>query len=449
MTLASLSLKKLADTQSDRVTVTPSIDMSRVAAIVLGGGQGTRLSPLTFTHCKPAINFGGRYRLIDIPMSNAINSGCLMIYIITQFLSTSLHKHILNTYRSGNFSPGFIELLTAEQKPTEHSWFQGTADAVRQNLNYFSEASIDYFLILSGDQLYNMHFQHMVKFAKETNADLVVAALPVAEAEAKRMGVLKVNEDRFIVDFREKPQERVVLDQMSLSESTLKQLGVNFNKNHQYLGSMGIYLFKRKALFDLLQADPREDFGKHLIPTKVSQGNVAAYLYDDYWEDIGTIESFFKANIALTVPNPLFNCYHDERPIFSAHLNLPPPKTFNTYFHQAILCEGSVIENSEITNSIVGPRTIIKSGSTVRNSYLMGNDFYKSPFQVENLPDRFIIEEGCFLDHVILDKNVWIGKRVKLINKNKLKNYNSEGIYIRDGIIIVTRGTHVPDGFVL
>ncbi len=450
MTLASLStLQQIHVQQGHSLAASTPVDMSRVAAIILGGGQGARLSPLTATHCKPAISFGGKYCLIDVPMSNAIHSGCLMIYIVTQFLSTSLHKHISSTYRSGTFSPGFIELLTAEQRPNEHSWFQGTADAVRQNINYFSEAPVDYFLILSGDQLYNMNFQNMVKFAKETNADLVVAALPVAEAEAKRMGLLKLNEDRSIVDFREKPQEKDVLDHMRIPEFTLKQLDPDFDKSRQYLGSMGIYLFKRKALLDLLKTDPREDFGQHLIPTKVSQGGVAAYLYDGYWEDIGTIESFFKANIALTAPNPLFNCYDDKKPIFSMHLHLPPPKIFNTQVHHAIICEGSVVEGAEIINSILGPRTSIKSGSVVRNSYVMGNDFYNPPIHTERLPARLVIEENCILDHVILDKHVWIGKNVKLINKNRLKRYDGDGVYIRDGIIIVTRGAHVPDRFVL
>lgn len=427
----------------------PSIDMSRVAAIILGGGQGSRLAPLTITRCKPAICFGGKYRLIDIPMSNSINSGCLKLFIVTQFLSSSLHQHIYRTYRLGTFSSGFIELLPAEQKPANNNaWFQGTADAVRQNLEYFIETPVDYFLILSGDQLYNLNFQHMISFAQETDADLVVAALPVNEADAKRMGLLKLNEDRSITEFHEKPQERALLDRMCMPEFTIKQLGDNFDRNRKYLGSMGIYLFKRQALLDLLQCDPREDFGKHLIPTKVSQGKVAAYLFDGYWEDIGTIESFYKANIALTGPNPPFNCYDEKNPIFAYQNNLPAPKISSTRLNHSIVCDGSIIEADEVKKSILGPRTVVKTGTIIRNSYIMGNDFYSPPIASDRIPENLTIGENCIIDHAIIDKHVHIGNGVQLKNKNKLTHYNSEHLYVRDGVIIVSRGTNLPDGFI-
>ena len=424
-----------------------AIDMNRVAAIILGGGQGTRLAPLTITRCKPAICFGGRYRLIDIPMSNAINSGCQKIFIVTQFLSSSLHQHIFRTYRPGSFSSGFIELLPAEQKPKANGWFQGTADAVRQNLEYYIDTPADYFLILSGDQLYNINFQEMIRFAQETDADLTVAALPVNESNAKRMGLLKLNEDRFITEFEEKPQERARLDHMALPELTLRQLGSKFDATRKYLGSMGIYLFKRKALLELLETDLREDFGKHLIPTKVSQGSVAAYLYDGYWEDIGTIESFYEANITLTSANPPFNCYDENNPIFIHQFNLPAPKIMNTSMTNTIICEGSIVEASNVENSILGPRTIIKSGTSIKNSYVMGNDYYVPPIKSERIPENLFIGKDCVIDRAIIDKHVHIGNGVTLTNKNKVMNFDNDHVCVRDGIIVITRGASLPDGF--
>jgi len=425
------------------------VEMNRVASIILGGGQGTRLFPLTITRCKPAINFGGKYRLIDVPISNALNSGCDKIFIITQFLSSSIHQHVFRTYHRDTFSGGFIELLPAEQKPSDLGWFQGTADAIRRNIDYFIETPVDYFLILSGDQLYNLDFRKMLSFANETDADLVIAALPVEEGEAKRMGLLKIDAHHFVRDFYEKPQEKRVLDRLKLSNTTLERIGVFGDGKSQYLGSMGIYLFKRQALLQLLQQDPREDFGRHLIPTKVSQGNVAAYLHHGYWEDIGTIESFYKANIALTQPDPRFNCYDETNPIFAAQLTLPGPKIKNTHVSHSIICEGAIIEGDEITNSILGPRSIIKTGCIIRDSYVIGNDFYTPPIATPRLPEQLHIDENCIIRNAIIDKHVRIGKGVQLINKNKLSHYNGENIFIRDGIIVVPRGATLPDGFIL
>lgn len=425
-----------------------SVDMSHVATIILAGGNGTRLEPLTMTRCKPAVCFGGKYRLIDIPVSNAIHSGCSKIFIITQYLSASLHQHIFNTYHPGAFSSTAIELLSAEQKHGCKSWFQGTACAIRQNLNYLTEIPAEYFLILSGDQIYNMNFQHMIQFAKESDADLVVAALPVNEEDAKRMGVMKLDKHSFITEFYEKPQEQELLNHLRLPTSTLEQIARGDCDDREFLGSMGIYVFKRQALLDLLQCDPREDFGKHLIPTKVSQGNIAAYLHNGYWEDIGTIESFFKANIALTASNPEFNFCEDKKHIFFRQHYLSAPKIVNSTIANSIICEGSLVEAAEVTNSILGLRSVIKQGSLIRHSYIMGNDFYTSP-KSDDISNTLLIGENCIIDHAIIDKNVHIGKNVQLINKNKLMNYSCDKICIRDGIIVVPRGTHLPDGFIL
>lgn len=439
MAVSDLRSHRIRQTQISRAPVRKSMDMNRVASIILGGGQGTRLFPLTVTRCKPAISFGGNYRLIDIPMSNSINSGCLKIFIVTQFLSSSLHQHIFKTYRLGTFSSGFIELLPAEEKPTASHWFQGPADAVRQNIEYFLETPVDYFLILSGDQLYNMNFQDMLQFARKTKADLTIATLPVNEAEATRMGLLKIDKHNFITDFSEKP----------VGDELLKMQHHRPNDDPYYLGSMGIYLFKRDTLFKLLAQDPREDFGKHLIPTKVREGNVAAYIHHGYWEDIGTIDSFYKANIALTKPHPEFNWYDEENKIFNSHCNLPGPKIYNTRVSQAILCEGSIIEAAEITNSILGPRSIVQEGTIIRNSYIMGNDFYAPPVRSPRLPNKLQIGKNCLIHGAIIDKHAKIGNNVRLINKNQLTHFNSDDVYIRDGIIIVTRGACLPDGFTL
>lgn len=421
----------------------PAVDMSRVAAIILGGGQGTRLYPLTQSRCKPAISFGGRYRLIDVPISNSINSGCHKLFIITQFLSSSLHQHIFNTYRHDIFSSGFLELLPAEEKPSQKEWFQGTADAVRQNLDYFIETPVDYFLILSGDQLYNMDYQEMIRFAKTTDADVVVASLPINSADAKRMGVLKIDASHSITEFVEKPQEESILQKMRQPVDDMT------TPEKPFLGSMGIYVFKREALIQLLETDTRADFGKHLIPSAVSQGRAAAYIHQGYWEDIGTIGSFYEANMALTKTEPDFNVYDEHWPVYSNRYNLPGPKIFNTNIKNSIICEGCIVEADEVSHSILGPRTVIKTGAIIRDTYIMGNDFYIPPIHTSRLPEQLHIGENCVIQKTILDKHVSLGKGVQLINKQQLQHYDGGVVFIRDGVIVVPRGTSLPDGFIL
>lgn len=428
----------------------PSFNMKQVASIILGGGEGTRLYPLTLTRCKPAINFGGKYRLIDVPISNSIHADCHKIFVLSQFLSSSLHHHIFETYMHGGRASGLIEILTAEQKPTHKSWYQGTADAVRQNIDYLLESPVEYFLILSGDQLYNINFLEMLQFAQTVDADVVVAALPVNAQNAQRMGILKVNAERMIKDFYEKPQDSNLLEEFRSPDDLINEVGVSPNSGRNYLGSMGIYLFKRKALAELLRTDPREDFGKHLIPSLVQKGKAAAFLYEGYWEDIGTIESFYEANMALTQPNPAFNIHSEGYPIFASRYDLPPARFSDTQIKQTILCEGALIEADEITHSIIGTRTVIHKGSIVRDSYLMGNDYYQSQVSdLLRLPLCPHIGEDCIISRAIVDRNAMIGKGVQLINKQKLNHYDGEHVYIRDGIIIVPRGATIPDGFIL
>lgn len=423
--------------------------MQRVAAIILGGGQGARLFPLTVYRCKPAICFGGKYRLIDIPVSNSLNSGCFKIFIITQFLASSLHQHILKTYRLDSFTSGFIELLAAEQKPAKKAWYEGTADAVRKNLEYFIETPVDYFLVLSGDQLYHMNYQHMVRLAKETDADLVVATTPIDDLHAQRMGILKVDERNRVTDFYEKPQEIATLERFAAPKQIVELMDLGVTSKKKYLGSMGIYLFKREVLLEMLENDVREDFGKHLIPSKVKSGGVVAYVHKDYWEDIGTIESFYKANIDLTKLTPEFNIHDEKHPIFSTPCNLSGAKITSTKIENALISDGSIVEAKEITNSILGHLSVVKSGVVIKDSYIMGNDYYRPPVKTRHLPEKCMIEENSILQRCIIDKNVHIGKGVQLINKKKLTHFDSDKVYIRDGIIIVPRGTTIEDGFVL
>lgn len=423
--------------------------MSCVGTLILGGGTGTRMLPLTLTRCKPAISFGGRYRLIDIPLSNALNSGCEKIYILTQFLSASLHQHILKSYRMEQHSNGFVEILSAEQKPTKKVWYQGTADAIRQNIEYLAEADVDYFLILSGDQLYQMDYTDLIAFAEETQVDLVVATTPVDEATAKRMGILKIDDNNLIVDFAEKPQSKASLEPFRVNPAVISRLLGKKQSAPAYLGSMGIYLFKRDALIDLLEKDPREDFGKHLIPTQVKKGTAGAYIFPGYWEDIGTIESFHRANIALTESSPPFDLFNEKLPIHSAFQSLPPPKINQTRIESSLICEGSIIDAESISKSIIGPRSKIGKGTVISESYLFGNDHYAQPNKKMDQTAAYSIGERCHIHKAIIDKQVQIGNDVKLINQAQHDSYESDLVYIRDGILIVSRGARIPDGFVL
>jgi glucose-1-phosphate adenylyltransferase len=417
--------------------------MQQVDAIILGGGQGTRLYPLTLTRSKPSVSFGGYYRIIDVAISNAINSGCRKVSIITQFFSTDLHKHIYRTYRDSFFANGYLELLTAEERPARRGWFSGTADAVRQNLNYLIESSADYFLILAGDQLYNIDFQEMLNFATAADADLTIACTPMDENSAKRMGIMCIDEDFKITNFVEKSQDPEVLQSFKMPDKIIKKLT---STPKPFLASMGIYLFKRQALVDLLNNDEREDFGKHLIPKQVSQGKTVAFLHEGYWEDIGTIDSFHKANIALTEPCPVFDCHDETWPLYCRQQNLPGPKVMNTTMNRAIMCQGCIVEADEITRSILGPRTVVGKGCIIRDTYVMGNDFYTPP-KYSKLPKTLSIGENTLIFNAIIDKHVSIGNNVHLVNKQNLVTYDSPSVYIRDGVIIVPKGAAIPDGF--
>jgi len=415
-----------------------------VASVVLAGGQGTRLFPLTLHHSKPAVSFAGRYRLIDIPISNSLNSNIRQIFVIGQYLTGELQHHLSQTYQFDSFFPGMVDFLTPEENPwNEKSWFKGTADAVRKNLDIILQAPVEYFLILSGDQLYNMDFSRMLAFAKEKNADLTIASIPVCKSDATRLGLLKTDSNLFVTDFYEKPQEENIISQFRMPPGLQKE------EEPKYLASMGIYIFKRKALERILKEDDREDFGKHLIPTEIKKGNTAAFIYDGYWEDIGTIESYYKANLSIVGNNCGLKTHDEENPIYTRVYHLPGSKIYGTELINTLICEGGIIHAKNIKNSVVGLRMHISSNTIIEDSVLMGNTFYLPPTHLTHYyPEKYSIGSNCIIKKAIIDEHVHIGNNVQLINKNNLEHYDGEGIYVRSGIIIVTAGTVLPDYFV-
>lgn len=421
-----------------------------VSTIILAGGQGTRLYPLTQQRCKPAVRFGGRYRLIDVPISNSLNSGIKHIYIISQFFSSSLNNHIKDTFSLDHIQGGSMTFLYPEETSHGMCVYEGTADAIRKNLPVFKNCSSEYFLILSGDQLYNMDLFAMIEFAKRKGADLTIAALPVHQEEAKRMGLLSIDEAYNVVDFFEKPTEESILKKFALPPPFLKAQHIDSSSSPVYLGSMGIYVFKRQVLFDLLEKNSQADFGKHLIPIQMKRGNTAAFYYQGYWEDIGTIASYYEATLALTKNCLGLDLYNESLPIFSNPVHLPCARVIGTTVKDSILSQGSIIEAKEVSHSMLGLRSVVKQGTIIRDSILIGNQFYTPPHSLkQELPDQFSIGENCLIEKAIIDEHVKIGNHVKLINKNKMTSYDGTGICIRDGIIIVSSGTVIPDGFVL
>lgn len=405
--------------------------MEKVASVVLAGGQGTRLHPLTLHRSKPGVAFGGKYRLIDIPISNSLNSKIQRIFVISQHFVSGLQQHIQATYQ-----PGALEMLCPKQTSQGVNWFNGTADAVRKNLDRLNTPDVEYFLILSGDQLYTIDFFKMVEFAKNRDADLVVACLPVEQKEAKRMGLMQIDAQSKITSFYEKPQDAELLQQFKY---------MSCEQQDRYLGSMGIYVFKKSALLQLLE-QPGDDFGKDLIPYQVKQGNAYAYVYDGYWEDIGTVSSYYLANLALTEQKNCLNTYDERCPIYAESQNLPNSVIKDTYIRNSVISQGCMIEAQEIYHSLIGIRSWIQKGTVIRDSVIMGN--HASNPDDLRIP-AFSIGEHCIIEKAIVDEQTSIGNHVRLVNEKHLMHYDGDGIYIRDGIIIVTTGTKVPDGFVL
>ncbi|ACB52006.1 glucose-1-phosphate adenylyltransferase [Crocosphaera subtropica ATCC 51142] len=429
--------------------------MNNVLSIILGGGAGTRLYPLTKTRAKPAVPLAGKHRLIDIPISNCINSNLLKIYVLTQFNSASLNQHISRSYNFSGFQQGFVEILAAQQTPENMNWFQGTADAVRQYLWLFDRAEADEYLILSGDHLYRMDYRDFIQHHRKTNADITLSVLPVDEKQASSFGLMKIDNTGRIIDFQEKPKG----DDLKRMEVDTKTLGLSAQeaKMKPYIASMGIYLFKREVLIDLLKQQPDcTDFGKEIIPNAIKDLNIQAYLFNDYWEDIGTIEAFFNANLALAKqPNPSFSFYDKAAPIYTRARYLPPTKQLKCEVIQSMISEGCVLKDCYIENSVIGIRSRIDSGCTIKNVLLMGADYYQSDFEnegdcsLENIPIG--IGSNTTIDHAIIDKNARIGCNVKIINKDNVSEAEKEdqGFYIRSNIITVVKDAVIPHDTVI
>jgi glucose-1-phosphate adenylyltransferase len=417
----------------------------------MGGGQGKRLFPLTKERAKPAVPLAGKYRLVDIPISNCINSGFRRIYVLTQFNSTSLHRHITGTYKFDLFSSGFVEILAAQQTLTDTSWYEGTADAVRKNLTHFLNHDFDYLLILSGDQLYRMDFRDIISQHAETGADITVATIPVGRREAQSLGILQIAEDRCIKRFAEKPTDPAMLDSLRLQPEWHSKFGVTEGRE-SFLASMGIYVFNRSLIQDLLN-NSLSDFGKNIIPEAISSKRVFSYIFHGYWEDIGTIRTFFEANLDLASELPRFNFFDMDAPIFSRPRYLPSSKINGAIIDHALLADGCIINRARLTNSIVGLRTIVGDGSELNRVITLGSDYYEPQESVdeherEGKP-RIGIGAHCKIENAIIDKNARIGNNVVISPAGKPDKMDHELYYIRDGIIIIPKKTIIPHGTVI
>lgn len=427
---------------------------NQVLAVILGGGAGSRLFPLTRDRSKPAVPLGGKYRLIDVPVSNCINSGVTQIFVVTQYNSASLNRHISQTYRFSSFSTGFVEILAAEQRRDSPGWFQGTADAVRQILPHLRDWRVKTLLILSGDHLYRMDYSKFLDRHKETEADLTISVIPANPEDAQGFGLLKTDADGRIVQFREKPKGDA-LEEMRV-DTTAFGLDAADAERKPYLASMGIYLFDFEKLVALLRRYPEaDDFGGEIIPAAISDHNVQAHLFNDYWEDIGTIKAFYEANLDLAAPLPKFNFFNAAAPIYTRSRYLPPSKIQDSDIGNSLVSEGCILNGVYARNSIIGLRSRIDSGVRIENSIIMGSDFFESiPELRENLDSgrpSIGIGRDTHIRRAIVDKNVRIGKGVRLINEAGRTEYDApdETFYIRDGIIIVPKNSVIADGTVI
>lgn len=418
-----------------------------VLSVILGGGAGTRLFPLTATRSKPAVPIAGKYRLVDIPISNCLNSGISRMFVLTMYNSASLNRHIKNTYQFSTFSNAFVDILAAEQTPDNFTWFQGTADAVRQSIRHLAPFSSEYVLILSGDQLYQIDFQQMLSEHKKTGADITIATIPVAARDASEFGILKT-ENGLISSFIEKPKSGL--------EDWVSDTGDEMRaKGKVYLASMGIYLFNRKLLFDLLQEEKKDatDFGKEIIPESIGKYKVASYQYEGYWEDIGNIRAFFEANLALTKDLPEFNLFDNSRAIFTRARMLPPAKVSGTTLDHAVISEGSIINASRVENSIVGIRSRIGHASVLISTYLMGNDSFETLEDIDLDRQRGVPQLGignrCHIQNAILDKDCRVGDDVRIIGGTHLPDGDHPLYTIKEGIVVVKKGAVIPHGYVI
>jgi len=420
-----------------------------VIAVILGGGAGSRLYPLTASRSKPAVPIAGKYRIVDIPISNCINSDINRIFVLTQFNSASLNRHIKNTYHFSAFSTAFVDILAAEQTPDNTTWYQGTADAVRQSLRHIGPFESEYILILSGDQLYQMDFQAMLDNHIKTGSEISIATIPVAAREASDFGIMKNNEEGFITSFIEKPKHELLGEWESDTGNQMKSAG------RIYLASMGIYLFNRELLFDVLQnvfADST-DWGKEIIPLSLGKYRVSSYQYNGYWTDIGNIYSFFEANLGLTTEIPDFNLFDNNNAIYTRARMLPPAKVSGTTLDKTILADGCIVHASHLESCVVGIRTRIGFETTIICGYIMGSDYYETLSDIQHAAEdglpKIGIGDRCYIKNAIIDKNCRIGNDVRINGGKHLPDSDHELYTVKDGIVVVKKGAIMPDGFVI
>ncbi|MDX8567520.1 glucose-1-phosphate adenylyltransferase [Elizabethkingia sp. HX XZB] len=413
----------------------------KVISIVLGGGRGSRLFPLTDQRSKPAVPIAGKYRLVDIPISNCVNSGFNQIMVLTQFNSASLNQHIKNTYNFDVFSRGFVDIIAAEQSVDNDKWFQGTADAVRQSMPHLRKYDYDYILILSGDQLYQMDFREMLNFHIENEGDITIATIPVNEKDAPGFGILKSDEQNNITAFIEKPGKDILPQWSSDVDEVSKAQGKN------YLASMGIYIFTKSILAKIFDENKGDDFGKEVIPASIGNYNTLSYQYNGYWTDIGTIESFFEANMDLTQDLPQFNMFSSS-PIFTRSRMLPPTKINGSYMEKVVVGDGAIIMGDRLEKCVIGNRARIGRGSVIKNTYMMGADFYQND-EINDLVPLFGVGENCYIENAIIDKNCMIGNNVRIIGGKHMPDADYESYSLRDGIIVIKKEAIIPNGTII
>jgi glucose-1-phosphate adenylyltransferase len=418
-------------------------------AVILGGGAGTRLYPLTQTRSKPAVPIAGQYRLVDIPISNCINSEIGRMFVLTQFNSASLNKHIKNTYHFSIFSSAFVDIIAAEQTPDSQAWFQGTADAVRQSLKHFRQYEFKHMIILSGDQLYQMDLNEFLENHISKGADISIATTPVDANDAPDFGIMKKEENGFINSFVEKPPRTELVNWQSNTGPEMQAAGKS------YLASMGIYIFNKDVLYNLLlnECAPATDFGKEIIPYSISRLKVLSYQYNGYWTDIGNLSSFFEANLSLTDEVPAFNLFDGDNPIYTRARMLPSSKIDGTQIDRSMIADGSIVHASKIERSIVGIRTRIGRGSVIERSYLMGNDYFETigdiaRNKVNNIP-AMGIGERCYIKNAIIDKDSRIGNDVKILGSDSLPDQDNPLFTVKNGIVAIKKGAVIPDGFTI
>jgi glucose-1-phosphate adenylyltransferase len=428
-----------------------SVNTSNVLSVIMGGGQGTRLFPLTKERAKPAVPLAGKYRLVDIPISNCINSGLRRIYLLTQFNSASLHRHISQSYKFDHFSGGFVEILAAEQSFTDSSWYQGTADAVRKNMIHFMNHDWDHLLILSGDQLYRMDFRPLIQHHTDNDADITIATIPVARDAAQSLGIMQTDTEQRITRFVEKPKDPAVLDSLKLPREWYARLEIQ-GDGDLFLASMGIYIFNRDVIRRLLD-NTLTDFGKHIIPQAIKELRVFSHVFQGYWEDIGTIRAFFEANLDVTSELPRFNFFDMGAPIFSRPRFLPGSKINGAQIDHAVISDGCILNHARITHSIMGLRSIVGPGTHLHRTILLGSDYYESlesilEYEKAGKP-RIGIGANCRIENTIVDKNARIGNNVVITPAGKPDHVDHANYYIRDGIVIIPKNGAIPHGTVI